>query len=371
MIKLCLLLLLARLCSCAILPFHVQKLFPAQNNLRLEIAPGNVVSVSEDKMLEMKRNGITFFDVTDGELPTYSNLKQNIAPEAPTQQELVKSLSSEISAPNLQKFLETLTNFPTRYFRSTSGTKSSQWIYTQLTSVKSQKSNPQTRISIRKFIHDWNQPSLIARIEAVNSTNHKVVIISAHQDSINGWNPYGTAPGADDDGSGTTTIFEAFRIIALSDFVPTHPLEFHFYSAEEGGLLGSQRVAAEYARRNVDVLAMIQFDMTGYSPATRTPTVAVGMDNVDPVTTKFLKALVKEYSTFKLVETKCGYACSDHASFWKVGYSSAFCTEAEIKDGSPYIHTTRDTFATINFEHVQEFVKVAIAWGVEWSSFSG
>ena len=40
--------------------------------------------------------------------------------------------------------------------------------------------------------------------------------------------------------------------------------------------------------------------------------------------TNFNKALVDTYLDVPYVETKCGYACSDHASFSKAGYPSSF-----------------------------------------------
>ncbi len=82
--------------------------------------------------------------------------------------------------------------------------------------------------------------------------------------------------GADDDGSGTVTILEAYRALILSDFRPIEHVEFHWYSAEvdssmcstmllntnacpkEGGLLGSQAVAKDYEARGVNVIAMSQ-----------------------------------------------------------------------------------------------------------------
>jgi bacterial leucyl aminopeptidase len=82
--------------------------------------------------------------------------------------------------------------------------------------------------------------------------------------------------GADDDGSGSVTILEAYRALILSDFRPVRPVEFHWYSAEvgssmrsttvldfnacpqEGGLLGSQAVAKDYEARGVKVIAMSQ-----------------------------------------------------------------------------------------------------------------
>lgn len=72
------------------------------------------------------------------------------------------------------------------------------------------------------------------------------------------WLPMLRAPGADDDGSGTVTILEVFRSLVGTGFRPQRPVEFHWYSAEEAGLLGSQDVAKEYEQKHVDVIAMIQ-----------------------------------------------------------------------------------------------------------------
>ena len=38
--------------------------------------------------------------------------------------------------------------------------------------------------------------------------------------------------GADDDGSGTVTILEAYRALLEADFRPNRTVEFHWYSAE-------------------------------------------------------------------------------------------------------------------------------------------
>jgi len=37
------------------------------------------------------------------------------------------------------------------------------------------------------------------------------------------------APGADDDGSGSVNLLEAFRVLVTSGFKPTTPVEFHWY----------------------------------------------------------------------------------------------------------------------------------------------
>lgn len=48
-----------------------------------------------------------------------------------------------------------------------------------------------------------------------------------------------------------------------------------------------------------------------------------------------------------------------------MGYPSAFTFESAFKDHSPYIHTTDDSTKHISFEHMQEFVKLVLGWGIE------
>jgi bacterial leucyl aminopeptidase len=79
--------------------------------------------------------------------------------------------------------------------------------------------------------------------------------------SANYKEPEGIAPGADDDGSGTVTILEIYRGLLAANFTPTRTVEFHWYAAEEGGLLGSKEVARIYHERGVNVTAMLQVDL--------------------------------------------------------------------------------------------------------------
>ena len=103
-------------------------------------------------------------------------------------------------------------------------------------------------------------------------------------------------PGADDDGSGTVTILEAFRVLLSSQDVikgnAPNTIEFHWYSAEEGGLLGSQAIFSEYEKQGRDVKAMLQQDMTGFIQKTidagKPESVGVITDYVDAGLTAFI-----------------------------------------------------------------------------------
>jgi len=230
-----------------------------------------------------------------------------------------------------------------------------------------------TNVTAKAFAHTWTQSSVIATIPGKSA---KTIIIGAHQDSVNQQNPSsGKAPGADDDGSGSMTILEAFRVILTDPLVATgqapNTLEFHWYSAEEGGLLGSQAIFTSYKNAGRDVKAMLQQDMTGFVKAGTTAAVGVITDYVDASLTTFITKVITAYCDIPYVSTKCGYACSDHASASKAGYPSAFVIESAFADTNQQIHTSSDTIDKVDFNHALQHAKMTLglAYELTFASF--
>jgi len=176
------------------------------------------------------------------------------------------------------------------------------------------------------------------------------------------------APGADDDGSGSVTIMETFRALLNSEDIvdgkAINTVEFHWYSAEEGGLLGSQAIFQSYEEGERDVKAMLHQDMTGYVQKTldegNPESIGIIMDFVDLGLTKFVKRVIEEYCNLPWVETLCGYSCSDHSSASKAGYPSACATESEFKNMDPHIHGVDDTIKYLSFDHMVEHARMAV-----------
>jgi Zn-dependent M28 family amino/carboxypeptidase len=56
----------------------------------------------------------------------------------------------------------------------------------------------------------------------------------------------------------------------MAGFRPIKPVEFHWYAAEEGGLLGSRDIVKSFVELNREVEAMLQFVSAFESSATRT-----------------------------------------------------------------------------------------------------
>ena len=218
-------------------------------------------------------------------------------PQKCSNQKSVEPLLPELSKDEMHSNLEHLSGFHTRYYKSDYGKQSSDWLYGRISEVISEAGADKT-VSVNKFQHDWPQTSTIVTIPGrTNST----VVIGAHQDSINLWFPSMLpAPGADDDGSGTVTILEVLRVLLQDESIVAgkaqNTIEFHWYSAEEGGLLGSQDIFSQYEKEGRDVKAMLQQDMTGYTQKTIDAgdevSVGVIVDYVDPGLTGFIKTAI-------------------------------------------------------------------------------
>ncbi|KAJ1973977.1 hypothetical protein H4R34_004895, partial [Dimargaris verticillata] len=337
--------------------------------------------VLEADTLALKRAGVRFMDITDTvaldrQLVHAAQLDMLTSPlpRHLQHQDAVKPIFDLLSTDYMNQTLTRFTEFSTRYYKSESGRQSCEWLFGKVSEVANGASMADSRlnVTVSYFDHPWTQSSIIARVESTQKPkNDETIIISAHQDSINMWLPwFGRAPGADDDGSGTVTILNAFRALLTSkSFDPDTPVEFHWYSGEEAGLLGSQAVAQEYARQKRKVLGMMQMDMTGfYDPSKRdTEVVGIVSDHTDPELSDFLRKLVTEYTHMEPKALRCGYACSDHASWNKAGYRSAMSFEDDDLEANSHIHSPSDTIDTINFDHCQEFSKIAVGFVYELS----
>ncbi|KAJ6516043.1 peptidase [Mycena sanguinolenta] len=361
-------------------PFTVDYKYPgfdwdlsAQRLVHIQGQPP--VWMSELEKIQAKARGIKFFDITDTpDLGTLPRVKANApAFPSPNATEKVEPILKKLSTDGPRKNLQHFSSFRTRHYRSDTGKQSQVWLKKRITEITSEwgSKSLQNRISISEFTHNWGQNSIITRINGTSTTDDSVVIIGAHQDSTNMW-PFLPAPGADDDGSGTVTILESYRALLAADFHPERSIEFHWYSAEEGGLLGSQAVAQAYEGR-VNVLAMSQFDMTAWVKKGTREEVGIITDFVDPALTEFNKKLVDQYLDIPWVETACGYACSDHASWGKAGYPSSFTIESTFGNSNQNIHSSNDRIdisPEFSFDHMLEFSKLAVAFAVELGGIS-
>ncbi|KAI5922547.1 Zn-dependent exopeptidase [Camillea tinctor] len=343
---------------------------PAVERYLVELTPGETRWVTEDEKWELRRAGQRFMDITEhGDLGTLrlASKAQPVFPKKVKKQSEIQPLLKDLSKDEMKDHLEKLTSFHTRYYKSDYGRQSSEWLLKTVQDTIKDAGADKHGVTAEHFKHSWGQNSIIATIPGQSNST---IVIGAHQDSINLWFPSVlAAPGADDDGSGTVTILEAFRVLLSSEDVlkgkAANTIEFHWYSAEEGGLLGSQAIFSEYEKQGREVKAMLQQDMTGFIQRTidagEPESVGVITDFVDPGLTAFIKKIIEEYCEIPWVETKCGYACSDHASASKAGYPSAFVIESTFSESDDHIHSTEDLIKYLSFDHMLQHARMTLA----------
>ena len=91
----------------------------------------------------------------------------------------------------------------------------------------------------------------------------ETVLLSAHYDSRGSFGSM-RAPGADDDGSGTTALLGIARAIARKGVKFRKNVQLVAFAGEEQGLYGSRHYARELHEQGTNLTLMIQADMVGY-----------------------------------------------------------------------------------------------------------
>lgn len=309
-----------------------------------------------------------FMDITDHAdvKPTFEPALFLIDRPHPTHEREVEALISQLVSSNLAQTITKLSSYHNRYYQNESAVQAAQWIAQTFADLGAKRSD----VKVALYPHKFKMPSVIARIEGQGPLASEVVVLGAHADSINQNvffpNPTGRAPGADDDASGVSTLIETFRVIAESGFRPARTIEFIAYAGEEAGLLGSQDIANSYRQQGKRVVAVLQLDMTMFPGQSRE--IAMIMDNVNVDLSNFVKRLIDTYVRVPWREDKCGYACSDHASWHKAGFPAAFPFESMAKQMNPDIHKPTDTIDKLDIDFGLHFAKLATAFAVELSS---
>lgn len=291
-----------------------------------------------------------------------------------THQSLLRPWLTQQTDRNITQTINDLAAFQNRYYNGDYGSQASDWLKNQWQTMASGRSD----ISVAQVRRgNDKQPSVVLTI---TGTEHpeQVVVMGGHLDTVN-WNdangqPHTTsrAPGADDDASGVASITEALRVMIANGYTPQRTIKLMAYSGEEFGLYGSNYIATDYANRNVDVVGVLQLDMTNYKGSSGD--IYLEDDYTDAAQNQFVANLASTYlPTLSVQHDKCGYACSDHASWHNQGYAASMPFESKLGGDNPYIHSSKDTYANSGSQavHALKFSRLALAFAVELGDVSG
>lgn len=269
---------------------------------------------------------------------------------------------SEVSEQSILDTVQFLSNYQTRFHKATTA---NDHVVAFKARIESMLASSAVAYQVDLITHSsTRQKSIRVRIPGTVRPS-EIVVMGGHLDSINQeWYGPKNAPGADDNASGSADILEALRVLA-SKGQPARTLDFFWYAGEEGGLLGSAEIAQAYKAANADVVAVLQLDMTLY-PGSGEFTLGSMNDFTSSWLRNYLVDLNANYIKARIVDDKCGYGCSDHASWHRQGYPAIMPFEATFNGMNHALHTAKDVISTSsNFRHAAMFAKIAVAIGMD------
>lgn len=279
------------------------------------------------------------------------------------QESIVNSFINKVNPENIFEVIKKLSSFQNRYYESNNGIESQNWLKSYWESII--KNRQDARVEL--FSHTYSQPSLILTIQGTKSPE-ELIILGGHGDSINQSSSDQEdmkAPGADDNASGIAVLTEILRVIVQEGYKPEKTIKFISYAAEEVGLRGSNEIARRMKSTNAKVSGILQFDMTNFSgPDGKIYLIS---DYTNSNQNAFLGKLIDKYVQTPWSFGKCGYACSDHASWNGQGFPASFPFEASMNGHNPHIHTTQDTLdkSKNSALHAMKFAKLGISYLIE------
>jgi bacterial leucyl aminopeptidase len=253
-----------------------------------------------------------------------------------------------------------LSAMPTRYYRSDAGAAASKWLRDRWRSFSTR-----TDVTVELFDQGYPQQSVIMTIPGTTRAN-EVVVIGGHLDSIRMYGGKDSrAPGADDDASGIATLSEVARALLANHYRPARTIKFIAYAAEEIGLRGSQAVVKDFKQRGINVVGVLQLDMTNYQGSEKD--IWLMKDFTNPQQNEFVTKLIDTYVGATWGLDACGYGCSDHASWYRAGVPASMPFESRMRDRNKSIHTADDTLelSNNNADHALKFAKLGAAFAIE------
>jgi len=196
----------------------------------------------------------------------------------------ISQMVNEVSPDSLRSYINTLVAFGTRNTLSTQvdakrGIGAARnWVLKKLNEYAKNSSGRLTAFidttTLQPNGKDVDVPILlgnvIATLKGFDPNDNRIFIISGHLDNrrTNVMDGKGDAPGADDDGSGTSAVLECARVMSKHSFPAT--IIFVAVSGEEQGLLGSTYMAEKAKKENWNIEAVLNNDIMGSNNSNET-----------------------------------------------------------------------------------------------------
>lgn len=269
----------------------------------------------------------------------------------------IAGLLAELSQPLFAADVAFLAGFPTRHSLSPHFLAAAGWAAARLTSL----GFAATRVPIS--VGAGTSENVVGDRPGAGSGTRDLVLVTAHLDSINLAGGAGaSAPGADDNASGSAGVLELGRVLAGRSW--RHDLRLILFGGEEQGLHGSQQyVAALPAADRARLRAVLNLDMIA-TRNTASPTVLLEGAAVSSGLIADLASAAATYTGLR-VETSLSPFASDHVPFITAGLPAVLTIEgADSANG--HIHSANDRLEFVDPAYAAQIMRMNLAALAAW-----
>jgi hypothetical protein len=195
--------------------------------------------------------------------------------------------------------------------------------------------------------------NLIAERSGAGS-DRKVVLVTAHLDSVNTDGMAAAAPGADDNASGSAGVLAIAR--ALAGRQGKHDLRLILFGGEEQGLFGSRHyVAGLDGAERARISAVLNMDMIACLNSSL-PTVLLEGAPVSQPVMDALAGIARKHTSLA-VQTSLNPFNSDHVPFIDLGIPAVLTIEG-TDSANDRVHSGRDTLETLDISLAMEILRM-------------
>lgn len=270
---------------------------------------------------------------------------------------IVGRITAETYGTELRRFVE---GQASRYVKQAGNVKAGQYLEKLFTSLGYD--------TVRQSFREASEGNIVAFKKGVHHPE-KFVLIGAHYDSVNWEDTRRSAPGAEDNGSGTAALIQAAR--ALKDVSTDFSVAFVGFNGEEEGTLGSQAFVEELRKEGgafsgfgVLTNALIMDEVAYPSESEHNRQVILETKGRNPANTALVDTLASGLAHEAAIkQPSVNYAGfgSDHISFLDAGIPALLLIERDNEHYSDtWGHSARDTLDHTDSEFGAAMARLAL-----------
>ncbi len=195
-------------------------------------------------------------------------------------------------------------------------------------------------VELDDFVYNGTPCRNVVATRLGTTSPEEYVVLGAHYDSMSE-QPATSAPGAEDNGSGTSLVMEVARMAAGVEF--DRSVQFVLFDAEEVGLVGSEHFVSEAVADERTIASAINADMVTFYD----DDYGVKIEG-EPAWESLMSVMedaVAEYTALASYKDYSSWG-SDHVPFQQAGIPAFLAIDWDWS-AYPHYHTSNDSWANV------------------------